>query len=216
MSVPEHAHRLDETNIQLGKELWLIHSSLAVYRVIGLNASAIPRAKGFFGFVQNESLSAVALGLGKVFEREQPGGHELCSVGGVYRLAQAVQIQNSTAAEAFAKRHGVTPSTDWVHDVGEVFSRQRPRVSEHMSAIDRVRNTRLAHIQQMAPDATLPSIAAFEELLAFAFDFHSFVNEAFLNAHAHPTLADKQVEGSLLQVLKMIGVSDPRSQFADI
>ncbi|MEK7371564.1 MAG: hypothetical protein AAB265_08920 [candidate division NC10 bacterium] len=80
--MPEDKHRLDETNIQLGKELWLIHSSLAVYRVIGLNAGAIPRAGGFFGFVQNQSLSAVALGLGKVFEREQPGGYELCSVGG--------------------------------------------------------------------------------------------------------------------------------------
>jgi hypothetical protein len=85
-----------------------------------------------------------------------------------------------------------------------------------MAVIDRVRNTRLAHIQQMAPEAALPSIAAFEELLAFAFGFHSFVNEAFLNVHSHPTLTDTQVEGSLLQVLKMVGVTDPRSQFADI
>ena len=117
MSMPEGSHRLDETNVQLGKELWLIHSSLAVYRVIGLNAGAIPRAKGFFGFIQNQSLSAVALGLGKVFERERPGGYELCSVGGVFRLAKVVQIQNSRAAGAFARRYGVAPSSDWVHDV---------------------------------------------------------------------------------------------------
>jgi len=214
--MPESPHRLDETNVQLGKELWLIHSTPAVYRVIGLNAGAIPRAKGFFGFVQNQSLSAVALGLGKVFEREKPDGYELCSVGGVLRLAKAVQIQNSAAAEAFARRYGVAPSADWVHDIAEVFSRQRPRIRDHMAVIDRVRNTRLAHIQQMAPEAALPSIAAFEELLAFAFSFHSFVNEAFLNVHSHPTLTDTQVEGSLLQVLKMVGVTDPRSQFADI
>ena len=112
MSMPQSKHRLDETNVQLGKELWLIHSSLAVYRVIGLNAGAIPSAGGFFSFVQNQSLSAVALGLGKVFEREQPGGHELCSVGGVYRLAKAVQIQNSVAAGDFIRRYGVAPSTD--------------------------------------------------------------------------------------------------------
>ena len=79
----EAKQRLDATNIQLGKELWLIHSSLAIYRVIGLNAKGIPRGDSFFGFVQNQSLSAVALGLGKVFEREQPDGYELCSVGGV-------------------------------------------------------------------------------------------------------------------------------------
>jgi hypothetical protein len=214
--MPESKLRLDETNVQLGKELWLIHSSLVVYRVIGLNAKAIPRAGGFFGFVQNQSLSAVALGLGKVFEREQPGGYELCSVSGVYRLAKAVQPQDTTAAAAFLKRYGVIPSADWVRDVDQVFSHQRPRILEHMRVIDRVRNTRLAHIQQMAPEATLPGIAAFEELLAFAFAFHSFVNEAFLSVHSHPTLNDKQVESSLLHVLKMIGVTDPRSQFTDI
>lgn len=216
MSMSESKHRLDETNVQLGTELWLIHSSLAVYRVIGLNARVIPPPGGVFGFVQNQSLSAVALGLGKVFEREQPGGYEYCSVGGVYRLAKAVQIQDNAVAAAFVRRCGVTPSADWVRDVDEVFSRQRPRILGHMRVIDRVRNTRLAHIQQMAPEGTLPSIAAVEELLAFAFDFHSFVNEAFLSVHPHPTLNDKQVESSLLHVLKMVGVTDPRSQFADI
>ena len=215
ISMPNSKGRLDEANSQLGNELWLIHSSLAVYRVIGLNAGAIPRADGFFGFAQSQSLSAVALGLGKVFEREQPGGYELCSVGGVYRLAKAAQIQDNAAAAAFVRRYEVTPSADWVCDVDQVFSRQRPRILDRMQVIDRVRNTRLAHIQQMAPDGTLPSIAAFQELLAFAFDFHAFVNEAFLSVHPHPTLNDKQVENSLLHVLKMIGATNLRAQFSD-
>ena len=79
-----------------------------------------------------------------------------------------------------------------------------------MRAIDRVRNTRLAHIQQMVPEGNLPGIAAFEELLSFAFGFHSFINEAFLNVHPHPTLTDRQVEAGLLSTLKAIGVTDPR------
>ncbi len=166
--------------------------------------------------VQNQSLSAVVLGLGKVFEREREGGFELCSVSGVYRLARAVQIQAAAAAGGFVKRYGIIPSEDWVRDVDEVFSRQRPAIQTRMQVIDRVRNTRLAHVQQMAPEGPLPSIAAFEELLTFAFDFHSFVNEAFLNVHSHPTLNDKQVEDSLLRVLKMTGVANPRSQFTDI
>src|SRR5437667_6033816 len=213
MPMAEGKHRLDEANIQLAKELWLIHSSLAIYRVIGLNATAIQTAGAFLGFVQNQSLSAVALGLGKVFELE--GTHELCSVGGVYRLAKAVQVQDRAVVEAFVKRYGVIPSADWVRDIDQVFSRQRPRIKSHMKVIDRVRNTRLAHIQQEAPDSTLPSVAAFEELLAFAFDFHSFVNEAFLSVHSHPTLNDKQVESSLLRLLEVIGVTDPVSQFPD-
>jgi hypothetical protein len=125
-------------------------------------------------------------------------------VGGVYRLAKAAQIQDNAAAAAFVRRYEVTPSADWIRDVDQVFSRQQPRILDHMRVIDRVRNTRLAHIEQMAPDGTLPSIAAFEELLAFAFEFHSFVDEAFLSTHPHPTLNDKQVESSLLHVLKMI------------
>jgi hypothetical protein len=212
----EAKRRLDATNIQLGKELWLIHSSLAIYRVIGLNAKAIPPGDSFFGFVQNQSLSAVALGLGKVFEREQPDGYELCSVGGVFRLAKALPLQNSSVAAEFVRLYGLNASADWVSDVDQVFSSQRPRIAAHMQTIDRVRNTRLAHIQQMAPEGNLPSIAAFEELLSFAFGFHSFINEAFLNVHPHPTLTDRQVETGLLRTLKAIGVTDPRSHFPNI
>ncbi len=85
-----------------------------------------------------------------------------------------------------------------------------------MQIIDRVRNTLLAHIEQDASVSTLPSIAAFEELLAFAVEFHSFVNEAFLSVHSHPILDDRQIESSLLGLLKKTGVSDPVSQFQDI
>jgi hypothetical protein len=214
MSTTDSQRRLDAANVRLSQELWLIHSSLAVYRVIGLNAGAIKKAGAFFGFVQNQSLGAVALGFGKVFEREREGRFELCSVSGVLRLAKAVQIENPRAAVAFSKKYETIPSSDWVHDVDQVFARQRPAIHSLMQAIDRVRDTRLAHLQQRAPEpASLPSIAAFEHLLAFAFDFHSFINEAFLNTHSHPTPNDKQVESSLLRVLEMAGVTDPRSQY---
>src|SRR5712692_4758046 len=206
MTIAENKGRLDDANVQLGKELWTIQSSLAVYRLIGLNATTIHSAKAFLGFVQNQSLATVALGLGKVFERE--GDHELCSVGGVYRLAKGVQIQDNAVARDFVGRHGVCASADWIHDIDEVFSHKRPWVQSHMHVIDRVRNTRLAHVQQSAPVGILPSIAAFEELLVFAFDFHLFVNEAFLGVHPHPTLDDKQVESSLLSLFKSIGLTD--------
>ncbi|MGH8646545.1 MAG: hypothetical protein ACREX4_19625 [Gammaproteobacteria bacterium] len=216
MKAPDSKRRLDEANIQLGKELWAIQSSLAIYRVIGLNAESIKSGSGkaFFGFVQNQSLGAVALGLGKVFEKE--AAYELCSLSGVYRLAKQVQIQDIAAARTFVGKYGVRASEDWIKDVDQVFSAQRPRIRRHMQIIDRVRNTRLAHIEQDAPVSTLPSIAAFEELLAFAFEFHSFVNEAFLSVHSHPILDDRQIESSLLSLLKKTGVSDPVSQFKNI
>src|SRR5439155_25101432 len=137
-------------------------------------------------------------------------------LGGVLSLAKAVGILESSVVAECVTRYGVSPSADWVRDGDQVFSGQRPRIADHMRAIDRVRNTRLAHIQQMAPEGNLPIIAAFEELLSFAFRFHAFINEAFLSVHPHPTLTDRQVETSLLRVLEMIGVTDPRSQFTDI
>lgn len=216
MKAPDSKRRLDEANIQLGKELWAIQSSLAIYRIIGLNAESINSSPGkaLFGFVQNQSLAAVALGLGKVFEKE--AAYELCSLSGVYRLAKQVQIQDIAAARTFVGKYGVSASEDWIKDVDQVFSTQRPRIRRHMQIIDRVRNTRLAHIEQDAPVSLLPSIAAFEELLAFAVEFHSFVNEAFLSVHSHPILDDRQIESSLLGLLKKLGVSDPFSQFEEI
>lgn len=214
MKIDDSKRRLDDANIQLGKELWVIQSSLAIYRVIGLNAKSINFGRVFFGFVQNQSLAAVALGLGKVFEKE--AAYELCSVSGVYQLAKQAQIQDIAAARAFVGKYGVSASEAWIKDVDQVFSAQRPRIRRHMQIIDRVRNTRLAHIEQDAPVSILPSIAAFEELLAFAFEFHSFVNEAFLSVHSHPILDDRQIETSLLGLLKKIGVSDPVSQFKEI
>ena len=214
MTMADSKGRLDEANIQLGKELWTIQSSLAIYRIIGLNAKAIQRAKAFLGFVQNQSLATVTLGLGKVFERE--GTYVLCSVSGVYRLAKGVQIQDNAVARVFVEKYGLRASADWIHDVDEVFSHQRPWVQSHIQVIDRIRNTRLAHVQQDAPGGVLPSIGTFEELLAFAFDFHSFVNEAFLSVHPHPILDDRQIESSLLSLLRSVGVTDPASQFKDI
>ena len=85
-----------------------------------------------------------------------------------------------------------------------------------MRVIDRVRNTRLAHSQQNAPTRNLPSIAAFEELLAFAFAFYACVDEAFFNTQAHPILDDRQIAGSLLSLLRKAGVSGLVSKFEDI
>jgi len=164
-------------------------------------------------YITRDSVDAVVLGLAKVFERDET--HELCSVRGVYRLAKQVQIQDTNAARAFVGKYGISESGDWIRDVDQVFSKQRPRIQSHLQKINRVRNTRLAHIQQNAPSGVLPSITAFEGLLGFAFDFHSFVNEAFLSTHSHPILNDTQTENSLLSLLKKIGVSNPASEFED-
>jgi hypothetical protein len=139
----------------------------------------------------------------------------LCSLRGVYRLAKQVPIRDTARARSFVGKYDIVASQDWSRDVDEVFSRQRPWIQSHLKKISRVRDTRLAHIQQDAPSGVLPSIVAFEDLLRFAFDFHLFVNEAFLDTHPHPIMNDRHVEQSLLRLLEKIGVSYPVSGFED-
>ena len=198
--------RLDRANIELAKELLSVKSSLDVYKLIGLNASRIGRGQTFFGHVQRLSHLYVALGLAKIYEREKR--HELCSVPGIYRLAKHVAIQSPSAAMTFAREYGVESCGKWVQDVDHVLSKQQPLLGKHLQVVDKVRNTRIAHLQQDAPVGNLPSIAAFEELLAFAVAFHSFVNEAFLSTGSHPILHDGTMSGSLSTVLKDVGVSN--------
>ena len=84
-----------------------------------------------------------------------------------------------------------------------------------MGRVTKARDTRIAHLQFLAKpiDNTLPSIAAFEELLDFAVGFHVFINGAFLQTNAHPILSDKYVATSLRAVLKLVGVDTVVTDF---
>jgi hypothetical protein len=206
--------RLDRANIELAKELLSIKFSLDTYKIIGLNASRIAQGKAFFGHVQRLSQVYVALGLSKIYEREKR--HELCSVPGIHRLARDTGIRAPSAAGAFARQYGVEPSSDWAKDVEQVFAKQQPVLKKHLKVVDRVRITRIAHLQQDAPTGDLPSIAAFEELLAFAVAFHAFVNDGFISTSSHPILTDGSMSVSLITVLKSIGISDVRRDFEHI
>ena len=200
--------RLLQATDTLGQELFFIKASLDTYRIIGLNASRVESGKLIFGHIQQLSLRNVALGLANVFEREEEGGFELCSVSGVLRLAKGILIDEIAAAHAFAVDYGVTSQNDWIAEIDEVFARERPVIKRHMPRVTKARNTRIAHLQQGPTSPDLPSIAAFEELLAFAVKFHAFVNRAFLQTNAHPILSDTYVANSLCKVLKLAGV-DP-------
>ncbi len=199
----------------LAEELQFIKSSLDSYCLIGLNASRIKSGKLALGHLQRLSLLSVALGLAKVYEREEESGYELCSVSGVLRLAKGVPIEETAAVHAFASKYGVKPQPTWICETDRVFAKQRPMVARHMRLVTKARNTRIAHLQQPGAVSDLPSIRAFEELLDFAVGFHAFVNRAFLQTHAHPIRTDKRVADSLCHLLKLAGVEDVVTDFPD-
>src|SRR5207249_10260460 len=96
-------------------------------------------------------LSNVALGLAMVFEREEEGGYELCSVSGVLRLAKSTPIEEVAAAHVFADKYGVKRHDNWITEIDEVFAKQRPIIRRHLRLVTKARNTRIAHLQQVAP-----------------------------------------------------------------
>jgi hypothetical protein len=213
MTLPESPRsRLDRANIDLAKELMAVKSSLTIYSIIGLNASKIDSSKAFFGHLQRLALQDIALGLGKVFERERR--FHLSSLRGVLRLAQDVPIENLSASSTYVRAYGVASTESWATDVEEVFLAQRPLIKTYMARLTHARHTRIAHLQQDAPIRDLPSIAAFEHLLTFAVRFQSFINEAFLNTHSHPILQDGTMRASLTHLLQRTGIADVVSDFS--
>jgi hypothetical protein len=210
---------LYEANKRLVQELMRVKSALDIYGLIGLNASRIEVGKKFFGHVQDQSLRVVALGFDKVFERESEDDgkikNELCSISGIFRESKMVPIQQPEAWKILVKKYGVEPSSDWKADVQAVLAKQRPIVAAAMQKIAAVRNTHIAHLAQSPTQSNLPSIAEFEGLLNFVFDFHSFVTKGFLGSNAHDVLNDTQVKGSLTRVLEKTGVTSVVSAFKD-
>jgi hypothetical protein len=186
---------------------------LDIYGLIGLNAAHIITGNRFLGHTQRLSVLHVALGLAKIFERERE--HELCSISGIYRLATQVPIQDIAALRPFTSAYGVDASGDWARDVAAIFIKQRSVLNRHLRKVYRARNTRIAHLQRDAPTRNLPSIAGFEELLAFGVAFHTFINAAFFNASAHPILEDRKVASSLTQMLRQAGLENVARDFPE-
>ena len=206
---------LDRANLELSEEITLIYRNLAVYQIIGRNwqaIKAIPTVTSFFATIQNQSLETMVLGLSKVFERSD--NFQLCSIAGVYQLATQVEMVDKGAAHAFVETYGVHVSAEWTHDVEQVFSRQRPWVKQGLRGIRTLRNTRLAHLQQDAPEVMdLPNIAEVEALLTYASNFHVFITSAFCGVVPRLSLDDPELKSSLLSVLRCVGVPEPVSTF---
>ena len=209
--------RLVNANIMLGKELFAIKAALDIEKVIGLNVDAIqgafPSVEGFFWLTQRQSQIAATVGLAKVFEREN--GFDLCSIPGIYRLAKAVPIEQRLSLDGYLEHYGITPSGNWEMDVWRVRCQKRSWVRHRIKNIISVRNTAMAHMQQEAPEAILPSDNDFRELLEYAFRFHEFVNGAFLHVTAHPILEDTKIQTSFVKLLKQIGVTNPELEYPD-
>jgi len=196
---------LDKANIELGKSLWKIRSSLTVYSVIGLNASRIEKGKGFFGLVQGQQIDLIAIEFSKIFEGEKD--FRLNSIPSIVRFIEEKEMVPINP-EALSSYLGQEKSETWIRDLQEMLDSQYSKYKKEINRIREARNTHIAHSQFGAPKNDLPSVAVFQELLGLAFRFHDFINSAFVNTDSHPILTDTQVQTSLVNLLQEIGLAD--------
>ena len=199
---------LDDANIELSKSLWVIRSCITVYSIIGLNASKIQKGEGFWGFVQKQQIDLIAVGFSRVFEQEK--GFRLNSIPSIFRFIEENKLNpmNPQAVSDYLTQRQVEKGESWIVDLQAVLKNQYQKHQHELLRIKEARDTQIAHSQAGVPKKDLPSVAVFEDLLELACGFHDFVNSAFVNTHSHPISTDTQVQTSLVNLLRQIGISD--------
>ncbi|MBN9397432.1 MAG: hypothetical protein J0H83_19445 [Candidatus Melainabacteria bacterium] len=199
------------------KELYMVHASHLVYRVIGLNAKKYRGAGAeFINFSQLLAQRTIVTGLENLFEK-LGDGEGLCSIRGLMRLAKPLKIKNKQALISFVTKYGGEPSDDWHSDVEKILSKERARIGKAIKLTSALRNNRIAHLTHSVTPRQymLPSIAETEQVIEFAHDFYSFITVGFLNSVCGAELR-LSIGHSLVSLLRQrFGVTNARFDFDD-
>ncbi|MBN2269772.1 MAG: hypothetical protein JXN61_04105 [Sedimentisphaerales bacterium] len=221
-------NRLDAKLIELEKSLYLLKSTLDLYKLISLNALAMRRAKAgpvFFGHLQYLSLESYVLGICKVFEqpttRRKHELHSLCAVVGEaesYPLMSERPLKEFVAKYASTHQsHGNEPSCalEEVRHIYRAFVRQH---AKEYARLQGMRDKAIAHpeyLETAKRPRSLPSYDFMEKLLFFAIDLHSAISLAYLNVLAHPIRKEGKVAGSLCSTLRKLGIDTVKTKYDD-
>jgi len=172
---------LYDANALFAVELYEVHSSLLIFRIIGINVERLKaQGKEFLNYSSLLSQRTIVLGIESLFERGS-SKHKLCSMKGVWNLAKKVSLKNKDALDEFIKKYDIQSSGDWRADVENVLVKNRDLVRSCMKHTSEARNTRLAHLSQQTKTLTAPPIKEMELLIEFAHDFHLFISRGFLD-----------------------------------
>jgi len=221
-------NRLDDKLIELEKALYLLKSTLDVYRLISLNAPAIERANAgsaFFGHVQHLSLEFYVLGICKVFEQAtKHRKHELHSLCAVLDEAATCTLMSEGPLRDFVAKYATThksPATAGASTPEEVRRVYRGFVRQHAKEYERLQRVRdkvIAHSEYLETTKrpqSLPSYDFMEKLLFFAVDLHSAIFTAYLSVHPHPIKSEGRVAGSACSALRRLGIDTVKTKFDD-
>ncbi len=197
------------------KELYMVHASHLVYRIVGLNAKKYRGAGAeFINFSQMLAQRTIVTGLENLFET-LGDGEGLCSVRGLMRLAKPIEIRNHDALISFVTKYGGKSTGDWYSDVQTILQKERFRIGKAIKLTSALRNNRIAHLtHSITPrQYTLPSIAETEQVITFAHDFYTFIAVGFLESSNGAELR-LSIGKSLVSLLKdRFGVTDARFDF---
>lgn len=224
------------------KEIYMVHASMRIWRVVGINVKSIHASgKEYINFSSMLAQRTIVMGIESIFERTEKkkkkcrcqrtktaselccceltaADPELCSLRGVLALAERVPLRQPRAQHVFASKYGVPVTDDWRADVEGVMKKQSKFVAECMKHTGRIRNQRFAHLAQPKsgmPAYMLPAVGHVEQLMEFAHDFHTFISVGFLHS-ASGTPMRESIGHSLLGLLKKrFGIEDAQWDFPE-
>ena len=197
---------LDRATTDLGEELQFVKSSLDLYELIAANIRSITVGREFFLHTQRQSHVLIAIGLVKLYERKDE--KNLFSISGVCGLLNPTWLCAGHAHQKLSSKYGVEQSACWHADLLKIRKVIARKYGKEIGRLKRIRNSRLAHLENVDIDPWLPSIHVFEQLLIFGIDIHSFIKEGFLNTVPAPIARDSRAKGSITAVLKKLGITD--------
>lgn len=221
-------NRLDDKLIELAKTLYLLKSTLDVYKLICLNAAGIKRTnvgRRFFGHLQDLSLESYVLGICKVFEQPTPRRrHELHSLCAVLGEAGEWPLLSEGPLKDFAAQYGATHQSQVIvgpsllEDMSRIYGKFVRQHSKELDRLRRMRDKVIAHSEYLEPakrPESLPSYDLMENLLLFAVDLHSAISRAYLNVLPHAIRREGRVAASLHSTLQRLGMNTVETKFDD-
>ena len=170
----------------------------------------------FFGYVQRQAHTDVAVTICKIYEYETPGGsYELNSISGIIRTLERKDLFTSVqivAVERFGTQFGN------IEKCVSVFAHLKKTYGEfqkqQVDALRRLKDFRdkyAAHAEFGFQIEPLPSHDDFEVLLNFASEFYRMIHDDINNVVPSPIAP--HVGTGLIRTLKALGITDPLFDF---
>ena len=200
--------KADKKNVELVKLIAQLRDHIDIYRIIGLNLSALRNSEisvAFLSYLQRTAQESLAIYFCKIFEPSRR--HDLNSIPGIIKSLPPIDIpiDQRSIFSVFGKKYGNDASPEklqaYFSDTFQIFYDSH---SQSLNCLKGFRDTIGAHGDSGAAIDSLPSLAEFETLYSFAVDFYGLVSRCLINSG--PAIVPRQAGRGLVRLMESMKV----------